>query len=84
MFKGCSSLLDIKRSNGNIFQLMFWGCSSLSNTNVLEKWNVYNSNNFRGIFWGCLSLLDIKVDNKESRITYIQNELKKNCLYKRY
>ena len=46
MFKGCSSLLDIKSlqnwnvSNGNNFSSMFSVCSSLSDIKSLQNLNV--------------------------------------------
>ena len=33
---------------------MFYGCSSLSDIKVLEKWNVSNCNNFSSMFCGSL------------------------------
>ena len=44
----------------NNFSYIFNGCESLSNINVLEKWNVSNGNDFYKIFYECKSLLDLK------------------------
>ena len=38
---------------------MFRGCSSLSDINILYKWNVSNGNNFNNMFLGCSSLSNI-------------------------
>ena len=39
---------------------MFCGCSSLSNLEGLENWNVSNGINFERMFDGCSSLLNLK------------------------
>ena len=44
-------------SNGNNFESMFSGCSSLSDIKPLKNWNVSNGNNFSSMFSSCSSLI---------------------------
>ena len=46
------------------FSSMFAYCSSLSNINGIEAWNVYSVTNFNYFFRNCTSLYDIKALEK--------------------
>ena len=66
MFRGCSSLSDIKSiekwdvSENTNFDSLFWDCSSLLDIKPLQKWDVSQCTNFYSMFRGCSLLSDIK------------------------